>query len=132
SYTFAKSIDNASGQGGGAGVGGVVNPGGVGETSGILGNQLVNTANRGLSDFDRKHRFVLSGLWTLPLPGAQGSSNFARYVLKDWQLGGILTLQSGLPIDIVDNGSGSFYGLSGGGAALARPNWAAGATSETA
>jgi hypothetical protein len=29
---------------------------------------------------------------------------------------------SGLPIDIVDTGSGSFYGLSGGSAALARPN----------
>ena len=132
SYTFAKSIDNASGQGGGAGVGGVVNPGGVGETSAILGNQFVNRANRGLSDFDRKHRFVLSGLWTLPIPGAHGKSSFARYALKDWQVGSIVTLQSGLPIDIVDNGSGSFYGLSGGGAALARPNWAPGATSETA
>jgi hypothetical protein len=29
---------------------------------------------------------------------------------------------SGLPIDIVDTGAGSFYGLSGGSAALARPN----------
>ena len=126
SYTFAKSIDNASGQGGGAGVGGVVNPGGVGETSGILGNQLINRANRGLSDFDRTHRFVLSGLWTLPLPGSN------RYLSKDWQIGGILTAQSGLPIDIVDNGAGSFYGLSGGSAALARPNWAPGATASSA
>ena len=132
SYTFAKSIDNGSGQGGGAGVGGVVNPGAVGETSAILGNQLNNRANRGLSDFDRRHRFVLSGLWTLPVPGAQGTSAFARYALKDWQIGYILTAQSGLPIDIVDTGSGSFYGLSGGSAALARPNWAAGATASSA
>ena len=29
---------------------------------------------------------------------------------------------SGLPIDIVDTGAGSFYGLSGGSAPLARPN----------
>ncbi len=132
SYTFSKSIDNASGQGGGAGVGGVVNPGGVGETSGILGNQLNNRANRGISDFDRTQRFVMSGLWTLPLPGSTGSGKFAKYALKDWQLGGILTAQSGLPIDIVDLGAGSFYGLSGGGAALARPNWAPGATKDTA
>jgi hypothetical protein len=132
SYTFAKSIDNGSGQGGGAGVGGVVNPGAVGETSAVLGNQLVNTANRGLSDFDRKHRFVLSGLWALPLPGSQGNSATARHLLKGWQIGGIVTAQSGLPIDIVDTGAGSFYGLSGGSAALARPNWASGATSSTA
>ena len=132
SYTWSKSIDNASGQGGGAGVGGVVNPGGVGETSSILGNQLNNLANRGASDFDRRHRFVLSGLWTLPLPGSRGSSGFARYLVKDWQLGTILTAQTGLPIDIVDAGSGSFYGLSGGSAALARPNWATGATVSTA
>ena len=132
SYTFAKSIDNGSGQGGGAGVGGVVNPGAVGETSAILGNQLNNRANRGLSDFDRRHRFVLSGLWTLPVPGSQGKSAFARYALKDWQIGYILTAQAGLPIDIVDTGSGSFYGLSGGSAALARPNWAPGATAGSA
>jgi hypothetical protein len=129
SYTFAKSIDNASGQGGGAGVGGVVNPGGVGETSAILGNQLNNRANRGPSDFDRTHRFVLSGLWTPPLPGSHG---FARHLVKDWQIGGIVTAQTGLPIDIVDTGAGSFYGLSGAGAALARPNWATGATAAAA
>jgi len=46
-----------------------VNPGAVGETSGILGNQFNNRANRGLSDFDRRHRFVLSGVWEVPTPG---------------------------------------------------------------
>ncbi len=132
SYTYAKSLDNASGQGGGAGIGGVVNPGSVGETSAILGNQLINRANRGLSDFDRKHRFVLSGLWAIPLPGMRGDSGFAKYVLKGWELGSILTAQSGLPIDIVDTGAGSFYGLSGGSAPLARPNFAPGATAATA
>ncbi len=48
SYTWAKSIDNASGQGGGAGIVGVINPGGVGETIGVLGDQLDNRANRGV------------------------------------------------------------------------------------
>jgi hypothetical protein len=116
SYTFARSIDNASGQGGGAGTGGVVNPGGVGETSGILGNQLVNRANRGLSDFDRQHRFVLSGLWNLPSP------KHGAALLGGWQISGVLTAMSGLPIDIVDTGAGSLYGLSGASSALARPN----------
>jgi hypothetical protein len=122
SYTLAKSIDNASGQGGGAGIGGVVNPGGVGETSAILGNQHSNRANRGLSDFDRKHRFVFSALYDMPLPKFAGDSKAGKLLLGNWQLGTIVSSMSGLPIDIVDTAAGSFYGLSGGSAPLARPN----------
>ncbi|MGH9843327.1 MAG: TonB-dependent receptor domain-containing protein, partial [Blastocatellia bacterium] len=129
SYTWAKSIDNASGQGGGSGIGGVINPGGVGETIGVLGNQLDNRGNRGVSDFDRTHRFVFSGLFELPGPKGAG---LTKAVLGGWQIAGIVTAMSGLPIDIVDTGAGSFYGLSGGGAPLARPNFAPGATRETA
>lgn len=131
-YTWAKSIDNASGQGGGAGFGGVVNPGAVGETSSILGNQFDNRANRGVSDFDRTHRFVLSGLWELPNPAFVQNSKAARLLFGDWQVAGIFTIMSGLPIDIVDTGAGSFYGLSGGSAPLARANYASGATRATA
>ena len=47
-------------------------------------------------------------------------------MLSNWQVAGIITAMSGLPIDIVDTGAGSLYGLSGGGNALARPNWAPG------
>ncbi|HEY6187864.1 MAG TPA: TonB-dependent receptor [Pyrinomonadaceae bacterium] len=122
SYTLAKSIDNASGQGGGAGVGGVVNPGGVGETSTIIGNQLDNRANRGRSDFDRKHRFVFSFLYDLPRPQFAERSTAGRLLFSNWQVAGIITAMSGLPIDIVDTGAGSFYGLSGGSNPLARPN----------
>lgn len=122
SYTLAKSIDNGSGQGGGPGTGGVVNPGGVGETSIVLGNQHSNLANRGRSDFDRKHRFVLSALYDLPKPKLADSSKAGKLLFADWQLGTIFTAMSGLPIDIVDTGAGSFYGLSGGSAPLARPN----------
>jgi hypothetical protein len=127
SYTWAKSIDNASGQGGGAGVGGVINPGGVGETSGVLGNQRDNRANRGVSDFDRTHRFVLSGLWELPGP----KDGLAKTLLGGWQVAGIVTAMSGLPIDIVDAGAASLYGLNGS-TALARPNFAPGATAKSA
>jgi hypothetical protein len=49
-----------------------------------------------------------------------------------WQVAGIITAMSGLPIDIVDGGAGGFYGLSAGNNALARPNWAVGATPGTA
>ena len=118
SYTYARSIDNASNAAGGDGVF-------------ILGNQHDNRANRGVSDSDRTHRLVFSYLWDLPNPGFTQGSRFARSVFADWQVAGIIVAMSGLPIDIVDSGAGGFYGLSGA-TLLARPNFAPGATHETA
>ena len=123
-YTFAKSIDNASG--------GSASTGDVRDTIFIAGNQLDNRANRGVSDFDRTHRFVLSYLWDAGRPSFAKGSTFGRFLFCDWQVGGIITAMSGLPIDILDGGAGSFYGLTGGNNALVRPSWAPGATSSTA
>jgi hypothetical protein len=120
-YTYAKSIDNSSGTNGGS-------ADAVRDTAIILGNQLDNRANRGLSDFDRTHRFVLSYLWDLPKPSFAKKSTTGRLLFSDWQVAGIITAMSGLPIDVVDGGAGGFYGMNAGNNALARPNWAAGAT----
>lgn len=124
SYTYAKSIDNASG--------GSDSTGEVRDTINIAGNQFDNRANRGVSDFDRTHRFVLSYLWDLPRPAGAARSTARRLLCSNWQLAGIITAMSGLPIDIIDGGAGSFYGLSGGNNALVRPSWAPGATTGTA
>lgn len=113
SYTFAKAIDNASGRD-------------EFDFSAILGDQLNNRANRGVSDFNRTHRFIVSYLWELPEPA------FAQVLLSNWQLAGVVVLMSGQPIDIVDMGAGSFYGLNNGVSPLARPNWAIGASGNTA
>ena len=126
-YTYAKSIDNGSGQGGGAGVTGLVNPGGAGDTGAILGNQLDANANRGVSDFDRTHRFVVSYVWDFGQPAFAKRLSSLRPVLSDWQISGVITAMSGLPIDIVDSGAGSFYGLNGP-APLARPNFSPGSS----
>jgi hypothetical protein len=122
SYTYAKSLDNASGTGGGAGIVGVVNPGSSADTSMILGDQLNPRANRGVSDFDRTHRFVLSYIWDLPKPAFTQRSGVGRLFCSNWQVSSIIVAMSGLPSDIVDTGAGSFYGLSGGGIPLSRPN----------
>jgi carboxypeptidase family protein len=124
-YTYAKSIDNSSGTNGGS-------ADAVRDTALILGNQFDNRANRGLSDFDRTHRFVLSYLWDLPKPSFATKSTTVRLLFSGWQVAGIITAMSGLPIDIVDGGAGGFYGLNAGNNALARPNWAVGATRRTA
>jgi len=131
-YTYAKSIDNASGMGGGAGISGVVNTGAVNDSSSILGNQNDPRANRGPSDFDRTHRFVLSYVWEMPKPAFAGQSHPARLALWNWQSSAILTAMSGLPIDIVDTGAGSFYGLDKGANPLARPSFVAGMTCKNA
>ena len=125
-YTFAKSIDNASGFGGGAGITGLVNTGAVNDSSSILGNQNNPNANRGVSDFDRTDRFVLSYLWDLPKPQFAARSGMVRLATWNWRSSAILTAMSGLPIDIVDTGAGSFYGLSNGASPLARPSLVAG------
>ena len=122
SYTYAKSIDNASGSGQG-----------TFDTTIILGNQFDPKANRGVSDFDRTHRFILSYLWDMPRPTFAARSKVARLLVSNWQVAGIITAMSGQPFDIVDSAAGSFY--FGGNLlpnALARPSWAAGATRATA
>lgn len=124
SYTYAKSIDNASG--------GSASTGDVRDTISVGGNQLDSRANRGVSDFDRTHRFVLSYLWDGGRPAFAKQSALRCLLFCDWQVGGIITAMSGLPIDILDGGSGSFYGLTGGNNALVRPSWAPGATPSTA
>src|SRR6185436_7530693 len=86
SYTYAKSLDNASGSGQG-----------TFDTTIILGNQLDNLANRGVSDFDRTHRFVLSYLWDLPRPGFGGQSRAGKLLTSHWQIAGIITAMSGQP-----------------------------------
>jgi hypothetical protein len=131
-YTYAKSIDNASGQGGGAGISGVVNTGAVNDSGPILGNQNEPRANRGVSDFDRTHRVVLSYVWEMPKPSFAGHSRSGRLAFWNWQSSAILTAMSGLPIDIVDTGAGSFYGLANGGNPLARPSLVAGASCKNA
>jgi hypothetical protein len=124
SYTFAKSIDNASGSSLSVSTGDAVDgfPG--------IGNQLDNRANRGVSTFDRTHRFVLSYLWDLPTPAFAASSTVSRLLFLNWQLAGIITAMSGLPIDIVDSDAGSFY--FGANNSASRPSWAPGATRSTA
>jgi hypothetical protein len=125
-YTYAKSIDNASGVGGGAGISGVVNTGAVNDSGPILGNQNDPTANRGVSDFDRTHRFVFSYVWEMPKPAFAGQSSPGRLVFWNWQSSAILTAMSGLPIDIEDTGAGDLYGIAKGTNPLARPNLVAG------
>ena len=124
SYTWSKSIDNASGTGGGSGTTGLTNTTESFDSAPFVGDQLDNRANRGLSNFDRKHRFVASFIWEVSMPSFVRRTKFGRALFTGWQMSGIVTAMSGLPIDIIDFDGGSFYlGTLGPGA---RPNWVPG------
>jgi hypothetical protein len=79
SYTWSKSIDYTS-----------LNSQGV-----ILEDSYNLRLNRGLSDYDARHRFVISGLYELPFKGNR--------LVEGWQLSSVVQAQSGNPVTIVVN-----------------------------
>jgi hypothetical protein len=87
-YTFSKSIDDSS----------AVFAGSVG--SGLPQDSNNLRAERGLSDFDMRHRLSVSYLYDLPFGAGERWLNregLLYHLLGNWQTSGILTLQSGSP-----------------------------------
>jgi len=97
-YTFAKAIDSASDDR--PSMFRSLRLGPVHENNPAL--------ERGPSDFDRRHRVVGFFLWRGPELDRL-RSRFRR-ILGDWQLSGIVTLQSGPPVTLYSGGD-SFSGL---------------------
>jgi hypothetical protein len=81
SYTWSKSLDTNSLNSSGFAV----------QNSYDIRNQY------GLSDFDARHRFVLSGTYEMPFTG--------HPLIRGWQLAAIVQSQSGNPINIVTSNS---------------------------
>jgi hypothetical protein len=105
-YTFSKSIDDA-GDSLGAAIAGTFGLPIVGEL--VYNDQNNVTAQRGVSDFDRTHRLVISGTWKLPGP-EHVTSAVARRLGNGWSTSGVVTLQSGLPFSILDSAAGTLFG----------------------
>ena len=109
SYTFAKSIDDASGirvQG---------------SDTLFPQNSYCVECERALSAFDTRHRFVTSVLWDVPVGRGRRvdiGNAFADAIVGGWQLGSIVTFQSGFPVTPTVGGSDR----SGTGALFDRPN----------
>ena len=105
-YTFSKSIDDA-GDSLGTPLGGGFGRPLFGQI--VYNNQDNVAAQRGVSDFDRAHRFVVSGTWNLPGP-EHAISAAVQKLGNGWSISGIATLQSGLPFSILDSSAGTLYG----------------------
>lgn len=93
SWTISKSID----------LGAPPSTSGVGEAD--VQNPRNLRAERGLSEFDARHRFVTSFVYELPFGRGRRWLSAAHpvleHVLGGWQVTGILTLQSGRPFTVI-------------------------------
>jgi Carboxypeptidase regulatory-like domain len=94
-YTFAKSIDNVS-------------------TASVafltrVNDQTDSAASRGLSDFDRRQRWVTSAVYQLPF--FSQASGMEKGILGGWETSGVMILQSGTPFTIYDPAGGTAYAL---------------------
>ncbi len=109
SYTYSKSIDDASSIGGGATV--------------VAQNDLDIAAERSLSSFDQRHRFAADYLYELPLGKDKkwlNTTSVAQSIFGGFSLSGNVTLASGSPFSPRFFGTGT--DLSRGVTGSARPD----------
>ena len=81
SYTWSKSVDYNS----------------LSEMGAVVENAYNFRADRGLSDFNARQRFVTSILYSLPFSG--------KWFVAGWEIGMVLTAQTGSPVNIVTTNS---------------------------
>lgn len=91
-YTFSKSIDIMSSDPGSTAGGGKPDVPNTGFIAQGDGRNIEN--NKGLSDFDRTHRFSTNFVWEIPT----GGSNNA--FIKGWSISGFFQAQSGTPFTV--------------------------------
>ncbi|HTC66459.1 MAG TPA: carboxypeptidase regulatory-like domain-containing protein [Candidatus Acidoferrum sp.] len=101
SYTYSKSLDNAS------------------SFEELVGPTNFNSTY-GPSLFDARHRFVFNIVWELPVPKMQG---FAGRALNGWQVSGIYTYQTGFPILVSNCNDTELQGTTLGFECPGRPNF---------
>lgn len=96
SYTWGKSIDDASSFNM---TGSAAKP--VAGENDLAQDPFNLAAERGLSMFDARQRFVFSYAWDLPFWTT--GHEWYKHVLGGWQLNGIVTLMSGTPFTVFDS-----------------------------
>lgn len=111
-FTYSKSIDNSSGVRSGAG-----------DILQMNNPYDIGPGERGLSAYNAKFRWVSSGFYQLPFGHNSRflahSTNLVNAIVANWQFGGILTLQSGMPLTALD---GTDILNTGGTGIAERPN----------
>ena len=95
-YTLSRSLDPS--------------PGGSGQDLGGLTNPYVGWRyDLGPSAFDRTHNFSTNFIYSIPVL-RNSSSRLAKSALGGWQISGIVTIESGLPVNVIGGSSMPFNG----------------------
>jgi hypothetical protein len=94
-YTFAKTTDISSG---------------FRARSGGYTDPFDPRLDRGLADFDVRHRLVVSGSWELPLDRPFRNNWVMKKVAEGWQVNVIASFQAGQPFTIFSNNDNSGQG----------------------
>jgi hypothetical protein len=97
SYTFARDLANVFGSTNGPNGGQ------------MYGNNNDSRSNYGPDVFVRPHRFVLSGVYDLP--GPSNHRSLAGQFLANWKLAGVVTIQSGHLLPVINNTATNAYGI---------------------
>ncbi len=82
-YTWSKSMDYTSSDGGG-----------------LAAYVPIRIWNYGKSSFDQTHNFVLNYTWDLPKASRRAPHPVVKHVFDNWQLSGLTVFASGLPSGI--------------------------------
>jgi hypothetical protein len=88
-YTLSKTIDDSSG---------------FRARSSTYTDPLNPRLDRGLADFDARHRFVVSPIWELPI---LTHSSFLGKIAGGWSVASVISFQSGNPFSIFSNNNSS-------------------------
>lgn len=86
SYTWGRNIDSSSAA--------TISDPFVNSISSLI--WLCSSCRRGLSDYNVSHRLSVNYLWNLPTPHAGGA--LVSHVLGGWEVGGIITAETGTPV----------------------------------
>ncbi len=98
-YTLSRAVDPTTGGNGGGDLGGISNP--------YAGWAYDN----GLSGYNRTHLAVVDFIYDIPLL-RHNDNKFVKNVIAGWETSGIVTIESGLPLNVTLGGTqgGNFVG----------------------
>lgn len=96
-YTWSRAMDNVSG--------------GNGNTANSGPDPLHPERNIGLSDFDIRHRLVVSGVYETP--SLKGRNAVLRTVLGGWEASYLVSARSGLSDTVVSGTDNAYSGIGG-------------------
>ncbi len=99
-YTWGKTMTTVTS---GYGTNGVFAGG-----SGNVNNPDIRSERYGPAGYDRTNRFVFVYVWQIP--SLREGSHLVRSATEGWELSGVTTVQSGLPLEFTDARGGSIYG----------------------